>query len=205
VASAERAAPSRLPLGLSAIGGLPSASLDGESTCEYGAGELATPSARFTLGGCWGALAADGAAVLATDRVQGVTCCKHHAAVQRLKGVASSPRALAVAHEEAEQATRDGLVPPMLELRAERSALLLARALTGGWRAAGFDGPAQGRAHRWALLRSEGGPADGHGARLELESWIERGEDGSYATYRMVLELGESAAGDHALEFQWLE
>lgn len=198
-------ASARVPLGLAAIGGVPSKSLDGRSTCEYGNGELATPSARLSLGGCWGELAADGAAVLATDRVQGVSCCKHHAAVQRLKGVASSPRALAVAREEATQATHDGLVPPMLELRAERTAALLARALTEGWRASGFDGPIEGRAHRWSFGEGEDAPSDGVGARLELESWVERGEDGAYASYRMVLELGESAAGDRAIAFQWLE
>lgn len=198
-------ASSRVPLALAAIGGVPSKSLDGRLTCEYGSGELATPSVRFSLGGCWGELAADGAAVLATDRVQGVSCCKHHAAVQRLKGAASSARALAVAREEAAQATRDGLVPPMLELRAERTAALLARALTEGWRASGFDGPVEGRTHRWSLAEAEDAPVDGVGARLELESWVERGEDGAYATYRMVLELGASAAGDRAVEFQWLE
>ncbi len=199
------AAPTRLPLGLESIDALPHASLDGRSVCDYGAGQLADPSTRFILGGCWGALSSDGATVLATDRVAGVACCKHHAAVQRLKGIASSPRALAVAQEEAAQAIRDGLVPPMLELRAERSAAPLASTLTGGWRASGFDGPAPGRSHRWELSPSDDAPVDGVGARLELRSWVERGEDGALATYRMVLELGESAAGDRAVEFQWLE
>lgn len=194
----------RLPLGLEDIGALPHHSLDGRLTCEYGIGELGTAQVRSGLGGCWGALAPDGASVLATDRVQGVACCKHHAAVQRLKGVASSPRARSVAREEAAQAIRDGLVPPMLELRAERSAVLLARALAGDWRASGFDGPVPGRIHRWAFTEPQGPPSGGD-ASLELLGWVERGEDGVIATYRMVLELGDSAAEDRAVEFQWLE
>ena len=43
----------------------------------------------------------------------------------------------------------------MLELRAERTAALLARALTEGWRASGFDGPVEGRTHRWSLAEAE--------------------------------------------------
>lgn len=194
----------RLPLGLEEIGALPHKSLDGQLTCEYGIGELGTATVRLSLGGCWGALAPGGEAVLATDRVQGVACCKHHAAVERLKGVASSPRARSVAEEEAAQAIRDGLVPPMLELRAERSAVPLARALTGGWRASSFDGPVLGRTHRWAFTEPQESPEEG-GASLEFLGWVERGEDGAFATYRMVLELGDSAAEDRAVEFQWLE
>jgi hypothetical protein len=205
VSTPEALSPSRrLPLGLEEIGALPHKSLDGRLTCEFGIGELGTASVRLSLGGCWGALAPGGEAVLATDRVQGVACCKHHAAVQRLKGVASSPRARSVAEEEAAQAIRDGLVPPMLELRAERSAVPLARALTGGWRASSFDGPVLGRTHRWAFTEPQESPEEG-GASLELLGWVERGEDGAFATYRMVLELGDSAAEDRAVEFQWLE
>ncbi|MDG1490376.1 MAG: hypothetical protein P8R43_00700, partial [Planctomycetota bacterium] len=192
-----------LPLGLEEWleggRGAPLTPLDGTSLCAFGAGDLATPRARLALGGCWGKRAPGGVGVLATDRVQGVACCKHHAAVQRLKRVATTPRALAVAFGEADQAVRDGLVPPMLELRADRSALLLARALTGGWRASGFDGPVAGRSHQWRFAASDDGLLDSAeraerveeasatvGARLVLRSWIERGEDGGYAPYRLV-------------------
>lgn len=198
-----------LPLGLGAWleggRGVSFSSLDGASTCAFGSGDLATPASRFVLGSCWGELAPGGATVLATDRVEGVACCKHHAAVQRLKGVASTPRALEVAMKEAEQAVRDGLLPPMLELRADRSGLLLARALTGGWRASGFDGPVAERTHVWRLADGPEGTPDGVGARLELHSWVERGLDGAYVPFRLVLELGGSTSGDRALEFQWLE
>ena len=107
--------------------------------------------------------------------------------------------------KEAEQAVRDGLLPPMLELRADRSGLLLARALTGGWRASGFDGPVAERTHVWRLADGPEGTPDGVGARLELHSWVERGLDGAYVPFRLVLELGGSTSGDRALEFQWLE
>ncbi len=219
----------RLPLGLDEClergRGTSVTSLDGATTCAFGTGRLATPRARLVLGGCWGERAPGGAGVLATDRVQGVACCKHHAAVQRLKRVATVPRALTVASEEADQAIRDGLVPPMLELRADRSALLLARALTGGWRASGFDGPAQDRVHQWRFASreqdepgaaegsnradgadgNEDGAKDGIGARLELLSWLQRGEDGGFAAYRLVLELGGSTSEDRAVEFEWLD
>ena len=211
-----------LPLGLEEWleggRGAPLTPLDGTTLCAFGAGDLATPRARLALGGCWGMRAPGGVGVLATDRVKGVACCKHHAAVQRLKRVATTPRALAVAFGEADQAVRDGLVPPMLELRADRSALLLARALTGGWRASGFDGPVAGRSHRWRFAASNDGLLDSAeraervegaaatvGSRLVLRSWIERGEDGGYAPYRLVLELGGDATGDRALEFEWLD
>lgn len=199
----------RLPLSMGDLPGRRAGALDGVTRCAFGAPELSSSEARGVLGPCHGTAGPEGDGVLATDRVGGVPCCKHHAAVQRLRGVAGDPRALEVATREAEQARRDGLVPPMLELRAERAAAPLVRHLLGGWRSSGLDGWSEGREHRWA----EAPRGDDGARRLELTSWVERGEDGVVARYRLTIELsggpgsgpGSGPGGDRALSFQWLD
>ena len=203
----------RLPLSMGDLPGRRAGALDGVTRCAFGAPELSSSEACGVLGPCYGTAGPEGDGVLATDRVGGVPCCKHHAAVQRLRGVAGDPRALEVATREAEQARRDGLVPPMLELRAERAAAPLVRHLLGGWRSAGLDGWSAGREHRWVEV-----PRGDDGARrLELTSWVERGEDGVVARYRLTIELSggpwngpgsgpeSGPGGDRALSFQWLD
>jgi hypothetical protein len=191
----------RLPLSMGDLPGRRAGALDGVTRCAFGAPELSASEARGVLGPCYGTAGPEGDGVLATDRVGGVPCCKHHAAVQRLRGVAGDPRALEVATREAEQARRDGLVPPMLELRAERAAAPLVRHLLGGWRSSGLDGWSEGREHRWA----EAPRGDDGARRLELTSWVERGEDGVDARYRLTIELSGGPGGDRALSFQWLD
>ena len=59
--------------------------------------------------------------------------------------------------------------------------------------------------HRWAQLGAPGVPAQDQPVRVELRSWIERGEDGGLACYRLVTELGRDAVEDRALSFEWLD
>ncbi|MDG1490296.1 MAG: hypothetical protein P8R43_00300, partial [Planctomycetota bacterium] len=205
-AGAADAAPvKRLPVLLGDLATLSATPLDGTTVCAYRGAGLGSAELQFVLGGCFGERLSDGAGVLATDRVLGVACCKHHAAVQRLRRPTAGARALDIARQEAELAVQEGFLPPMLELRAERAGILFARHLAGEWRASGFDGAVEGRVHRWAQLGAPGVPAQDQPVRVELRSWIERGEDGGLACYRLVTELGRDAVEDRALSFEWLD
>ena len=207
-----------LPMSLATVLGRSSTSLDGVTPCAFAGGDLADRALVGALGPCFGLADEEAGGVLATDRVAGVPCCKHHATVQRLKGVAGDPRARAASIREAAQARREGMLPPMVELRAERAAMAFSRPLLlpllGGWRSSGLDGWVEGRQHRWAPAGPDpAGPGDPTPAesappepeRLALTSWVERASDGALRRYRLVVELSGGADGDRALSFQWLD
>ncbi|MEM6572001.1 MAG: hypothetical protein AAF957_26535 [Planctomycetota bacterium] len=160
---------------------------------------------RRALGPCFGPPTADGLSVAGQHRVSGTECCAQHAFVERVAAGVTNPSRTAALLAEAAQAERDGLVPPLLVLRAERTAAVFVRACAGPWIAAGLDGPADadaghGHEHVWSMLGE-----DEEGIRLQLTSWAQLAEDEPARPFRMELEVLGGPEGDVLWDFVWLD
>lgn len=157
---------------------------------------------RSALGPCFGSHNAEGL-VQGSHRVDGAACCAHHAFVERMTGATRNEQALGQLVAEAEASRAEGVVPPLMRLRAERSArrflghALLAHAGLSSWAAAGLDGDAG--EHVWAL-----DPA-GDPMRLTLRSWVVPQEGDVPMRFELDLRMDDGAEGDEALAFRWLE
>lgn len=160
------------------------------------------PRYRAALGPCIGSHNADGV-TRGTHRVDGAACCAHHAFVERMTSATRDAAALRQLLAEAEASRADGVVPPLVRLRAERSAKrFLAHALRAelgspSWAAAGLDDDSGD--HAWAL-DPEGDPM-----RLSLASWVRVREDGELRRFELDLLLDEGPDGDQGLAFRWLD
>ena len=157
---------------------------------------------RASLGPCIGSHNADGL-VRGTHRVDGAACCAHHAFVERMTSATRDEDALGQLVAEAEASRAEGVVPPLLRLRAERSAqrflghALLARHGRPDWAAAGLDG--DGGDHAWVLDPS------GDPMRLSLHSWVVPREGDEPLRFELDLRMGDGPEGDRGLAFRWLE
>lgn len=157
---------------------------------------------RASLGPCIGSHNADGL-VRGTHRVDGAACCAHHAFVERMTSATRDEEALGQLVAEAEASRAEGVVPPLLRLRAERSAqrflghALLARHGRPDWAAAGLDG--DGGDHAWVLDPS------GDPMRLSLHSWVVPREGDEPLRFELDLRMGDGPEGDRGLAFRWLE
>lgn len=164
--------------------------------CAFAVG-LADPERRgellHALGPCIGAHGEDGAPT-GTHRVGGVNCCAHHAFVERMTRASRDASALRGIIDEARVARDDGQIPPLLRLRAERSALQFLRRLAGTWASAGIDDGSMG--HRWTSSNSDP-------ARVRMASWIRLDESGKSYEFEMEIELSDGARGDILLAFEW--
>lgn len=173
--------------------------------CAYAERVDGDDGAAEAFGPCFGPRTTDDRAVAGTHRVAGTPCCRHHAFVERMRGAATDEAAFTAVLAEARQAALDGLVPPLLELRAERSAVRFLDAALGGWTASGLDGaPASGDGsleHRWRRRESEGVEP----MRLALTSWVVHGPSDDRRSFRMILELSDRDAGDTLTSFEWLD
>lgn len=165
--------------------------------CAFAEG-LADPERRdellSALGPCIGAHGEDGVPT-GTHRVGGVNCCAHHAFVERMTRASRDESALRGIVEEASIAREDGQVPPLLRLRAERSALHFLRRLAGRWASAGIDDGSMG--HRWTVPGSDP-------SRVQLTSWIRLDESGEPYRFELEIELLDGARGDALRDFRWL-
>lgn len=146
------------------------------------------------LGPCIGAHGKDGIPV-GTHRVAGVDCCAHHAFVERMTQASRDADAMAGILAEAHVAQQDGQVPPLLRLRAERSALQFMRRLAGTWASAGIDDGSMG--HRWTASNSDP-------TRMRMSSWIRLEESGKSYSFEMEIELKDGPRGDLLVAFDWL-
>ena len=155
-----------------------------------------------SLGPCIGGHNADGL-VRGTHRVDGAACCAHHAFVERMTEATRDEEALRRLVAEAEASRAEGVVPPLLRLRAERSAKrFLGHALESklgrsDWAAAGLDDDSG--EHRWVLDPS------GDALRLSLHSWVVSREGGDLLRFELELRLEDGPDGDQGLAFRWLE
>ena len=157
---------------------------------------------RSALGPCFGSHNADGL-VQGSHRVEGAACCAHHAFVERMTGAIRNEQALGQLVAEAEASRAEGIVPPLMRLRAERSArrflghALLAHAGLSSWAAAGLDGDSG--EHVWVL-----DPA-GDPMRLTLRSWVVPQEGDVPMRFELDLRMDDGAEGDEGLAWRWLE
>lgn len=157
---------------------------------------------RAALGPCIGGHNTLGIA-RGSHRVDGAACCAHHAFVERMTSASRDVAALQGILEEADAARADGMVPPLVRLRAERSAKrFLEHALEnelgrGAWSAAGLDDGTGD--HLW-----EPDPS-GDPMKLFLVSWVRMDEGEPLRAYRLELVLDDGPEGDRALSFGWLE
>lgn len=161
------------------------------------------PDALGVIGPCFGPHGEHGQ-VGGAHRVSGLPCCRHHAFVERMTSASSGDEVITALMEEAEVARGDGFVPPLIRLRAERSAVKFLRAHAGGWLSAGLDGGV-GRndtaEHGWAELDA----GDDEAPRLELRSWIDVVEANETVrrTFVLRLRLESGAEGDVVESFRW--
>ncbi len=156
-------------------------------------------------------------AVPGTHRVGTVACCRHHAFVERMTSAATDEAALEGLRAEAQAALAEGVLPPLLRIRADRSAGLFLREETRGWESAGLDGMAgqfgsEAGLHEWKRVADQ--PAGG-GVRVTLESWIQplvryrpdataRQDEPKVRRFRMTLVVQAAPDGDVLESFQWL-
>lgn len=188
----------------------------GVHPCAYAAlGDDVDPA---SIGPCFGGVFLDDPAggpglALATHRVNGVPCCVHHAFVERMTRASADSEALARIAREAATARSQGVVPPLLRLRAERSARHFVEDVIGArWHDAGLGrvrDPDEGNGleHRWELLPAAGdaeGEDHAAGIRLRLRSWVVEREGTSPRAYEMVMSLRSVAPGDLRESFRWL-
>jgi len=198
-----------VPARLRDVDGLLRPAAPGVPVCALGARVHDDPEIRRALGPCFGPLTADGSAVAGSHRVEGTACCSHHAFVERVSSGVTNPARMAALLAAAAQAERDGLVPPLLVIRAERSAARFLRAGTGTWSAAGLDGDqeiaTEGVSHAWALREGpRKGPGEADAIRLELTSWVRIAPDDAPRSFRLVLDVTGAAPGDVLRSFDWL-
>ena len=132
----------------------------------------------------FGARSSDGPWVAGNHRVDGVDCCAHHQLVMRLGGD------LAQLAASAALARSEGVLPPLVAARIDRSARAFLRAACGPWTAAGIDAY-DGEGHRVTLTEV---------GRARVETWV-RLEDEAPQSVLLELELSDGAEGDvlHAL------
>ena len=184
------------------------------------------PSGALVLGPCFGPTREGQSGVTAvpgTHRVGSVSCCKHHAFVERMTAAALDEAARLGLRSEAEAALGEGVLPPLFRLRANRSATRFLREETRGWTSAGLDGiagspSAEEVIHEWRLTDDQ---PDGKAIRVELQSWIQPvvGFDPSKSSvrrvgssrsatgmerFRMVLLIQAAPDGDVLETFEWL-
>ncbi|MFT6832705.1 MAG: hypothetical protein ACJAZN_002883 [Planctomycetota bacterium] len=175
----------------------------------------------LVLGPCFGPArrnADDELAVPGTHRVGNVSCCKHHAFVERMTSASTDDAAREGLKAEAAASLAEGVLPPLFRLRADRAASLFLREETRGWERAGFDGSAGSfdsieARHEWTQI---GGPADGSARRVTLESWMQpmQGLDPTMSAgargaikprrFRMTLLIQSAPRGDMLESFEWL-
>ncbi len=155
-----------------------------------------------SLGPCIGSHNAEGL-VRGKHRVDGAVCCAHHAFVERMTEATRDEDALRRLVAEAEACRAEGVVPPLLRLRAERSAnrflghALESRLGRSDWAAAGLDDDSG--EHLWVLDPS------GDPMRLSLHSWVVPREGADPLRFELELRLEDGPDGDQGLAFRWLE
>lgn len=157
---------------------------------------------RSALGPCIGSHNVDGL-VQGSHRVEGAACCAHHAFVERMTGATRNEQALGQLVAEAEASRAEGVVPPLMRLRAGRSArrflghALRAHVGLSSWASAGLDGDSG--EHEW-MIDPGGDPM-----RLSLRSWVVPLEGDVPLPFELHLRMDDGPDGDEGLAFRWLE
>lgn len=157
---------------------------------------------RSALGPCIGSHNEDGL-VQGSHRVEGAACCAHHAFVERMTGATRNEQALGQLVAEAEASRAEGVVPPLMRLRAERSArrflehALRAHVGLSSWSSAGLDDDSG--EHEW-MIDPAGDPM-----RLSLRSWVVPLEGDVPLPFELHLRMDDGPDGDEGLAFRWLE
>lgn len=146
---------------------------------------------RDVLGPCLGAWNPAEKGVVGVHRQDGKHWCLHHTVMARDLG-----GSIVRAKEIAEFAIKDGLVPPLLQLRVDRAAAGFLEARTGTWIESGFES-GSGSDHRVSRLASRD--------RWKVESWVRVPAEGGAVrrSFRMQVELNGSEWLDRELEFEW--
>ncbi|QDV07166.1 hypothetical protein Poly30_26850 [Planctomycetes bacterium Poly30] len=166
----------------------------------------------------------DELAVPGTHRVGSVSCCRHHAFVERMTAASADDAARAGLRTEAEACMKEGVLPPLFRLRADRSASRFLREETRGWESAGLDGAAGGlnapeAVHEWKLATAQPTGEGTDGIRVHLVSWLMpvagldrqlRAASGAgkdtpkLRRFRMTLLIQAAPRGDVLESFDWL-
>ncbi len=149
---------------------------------------------REVLGPCLGSWNPADDAVAGVHRQDGKHWCLHHTVIARDLG-----GSIVRAKEIAEFAEKDGLVPPLMQLRVNRTAAAFLEARTGTWIESGFES-GSGSDHRTIRLVDRD--------RWRLESWVRLPlPDGTAQRrgFRMQVELNGSEWLDRELDFEWMD
>lgn len=149
---------------------------------------------REVLGPCLGSWNPAEKAIAGVHRQDSKHWCLHHTVIARDLG-----GSIVRAKEIAEFAEKDGLVPPLLQLRVNRTAATFLEARTGTWIESGFES-GSGSDHRTIRLVGRD--------RWKLESWVRLPlPDGTAQRreFRMQVELNGSEWLDRELDFEWVD
>lgn len=171
----------------------PTPARPGEPPCAYFERTRPGEELRALLGPCSGAWSDEHQAVAGVLRRGGEAYCRHHHFfAEQLRG------SVARAEEVAALAEREGLVPPLLDLRIDRAGAAFLRRRVGDWVESGFEaGLVGGEGHEVRCLGED---------RWHLSSWVRYLDVGGVEhrrVFEMDLRLDDGPEGDRLLSFEW--
>ena len=187
----QTSAPTEAALAYETIG--PTLAAPGDPPCAFF--ERTRPGAelRALLGPCAGPWSDEGQAVVGVVRRGGEAYCRHHHFfVEQLGG------SIARAQEVAALSEREGLVPPLLDLRVDRAGAAFLRRRVGEWIESGFESSLVGGGGHVLVQAGED--------RWHLRSWVRYLDIGGVehrGEFEMDLELDDGPDGDRLLSFEW--
>jgi len=151
---------------------------------------------RSLLGPCSGPWSESHSATAGIHRRGQNAYCRHHWFFVRTLG-----DSLARAREVAAFSEREGLVPPLVKLRVDRSGAAFLRRRVPAWLESGFEAglASQAGGHRLLSL--------GEGDAWEITSWVRYLDEGGvehHRPFRLQLELADGPLGDRLSAFEWL-
>lgn len=171
----------------------PTPAKPGEPPCAYFERTRPGEELRALLGPCSGAWSDEHQAVAGVLRRGGEAYCRHHHFfAEQLRG------SVARAEEVAALAEREGLVPPLLDLRIDRAGAAFLRRRVGDWVESGFEaGLVGGEGHGVTPLGED---------QWHLRSWVRYLDVGGVEhrrVFEMDLRLDDGPEGDRLLSFEW--